>query len=209
MTGAGDGALVHRIPPSEVASVVRVLGAAFVDYPVMRFVIGEAGEAYPGRLTRLVRFFVMNRALRDEPMLGISVEGELAGAATVSFPDRPLPAPPAIEPLREELWDALGAEARSRYEACGAAWEPIGVTRPHIHLNMIGVPAPHRGRGLARRLLEAVHDLSGTTAGSEGVSLTTESLGNVDLYQHLGYEVVGRATIAPDLETWSMFRPDR
>jgi len=30
----------------------------------------------------------------------------------------------------------------------------------------------------------------------------------VPIYQHLGYEIVGHATVAPDLRTWGFFRPD-
>jgi hypothetical protein len=35
-----------------------------------------------------------------------------------------------------------------------------------------------------------------------GVTLTTGDQANVSLYEHLGYEVVGQATVAPELRTW-------
>jgi hypothetical protein len=38
------------------------------------------------------------------------------------------------------------------------------------------------------------------------VTLTTELPGNVQLYQHCGYEIVGRVDVAPGLETWGMYR---
>lgn len=41
-----------------------------------------------------------------------------------------------------------------------------------------------------------------------GVTLTTEDQVNVSLYEHLGYEVIGQATVAPELRTWGFFRPD-
>ena len=41
-----------------------------------------------------------------------------------------------------------------------------------------------------------------------GVTLTTEDQANVSLYEHLGYEVVGQETVAPELRTWGFFRPD-
>ena len=50
--------------------------------------------------------------------------------------------------------------------------------------------------------------MSRERADSHGVTLSTESERNVALYRHLGYRVVGQATIAPGLETWDFFRPD-
>jgi GNAT superfamily N-acetyltransferase len=73
---------------------------------------------------------------------------------------------------------------------------------------MIGVRAGFKGSGLGRRLLERVHHHSPEVAGSEGVSLHTEDPGNVPLYEHFGYEVTGRGRVAPELETWTLFRPD-
>jgi hypothetical protein len=43
---------------------------------------------------------------------------------------------------------------------------------------------------------------------SRGISLTTESAGNVPFYQRLGYRMVGHGRIGPGLETWGFFRPD-
>jgi GNAT superfamily N-acetyltransferase len=71
---------------------------------------------------------------------------------------------------------------------------------------MIGVRGTHQGRGLARRLLEAVHALAAGDAGSRGVSLTTELAKNVPLYEHFGYAVIGHVWVNEGLETWSMYR---
>jgi len=198
---------IRRVPTAEVGSVIDVMCEAFADYPVMRFVIGSEAEDYPRRLQRLVGFFVMARALRNEPLLAAVRADEALAAATVSFPGGD--SPPELAGLREEVWRALGADARERYEACGEAWAPLGVEVPHVHLNMIGVRPRFRGRGLARRLLEAVQDLSRATSGSQGVTLTTESQGNVTFYERAGYEVVGYVRVAPGLESWGMFRRNR
>lgn len=198
---------IRRLPPAEVESVIDVLCEAFADYPVMRFVIGSGVEDYPRRLRRLVGFFVMARALRDEPLLAALRANEALGAATVSIPGGESPS--ALADLREEVWRRLGADARARYDACGDAWAPLGVEVPHIHLNMIGVRPGFRGLGLARRLLEAVQELSRATPGSQGVTLTTESPDNVAFYERAGYEVVGYARVAPELESWGMFRRNR
>ncbi len=202
-----DSSAVVRLSPKDVPPVVDVLADAFHDYPVMRFVLGERTDAYDARLHRLIEFFVMARALRDEPMLGVYSGATLAAAAVVSFPDRQ-ENPPELGRLREAVWRELGPTARARYEACGAVWQTLSVSAPHIHLNMIGVHSSARGLGLGGRLLETVHHLSRETPGSEGVSLTTEDPANVPLYERAGYEIVGHARVAPDLETWSFFRRD-
>lgn len=196
---------VVRLPRADLPRVTDVLADAFRGYPVLRHVLGGDDPRHDAAHRRLVGFFLMARFLRDEPVLGIEIGGDLAAAALVSFPDGP-ESPPELATLRENVWAEVGAAARARYEACGAAWAPLSVDVPHIHLNMIGVRRAFQGRRLGRRLLDHVHQLSRGVTGSQGVTLTTEDPANVPLYEHVGYEVVGRARIAPELETWSMFR---
>ena len=86
-------------------------------------------------------------------------------------------------------------------------WGPLNVDEPNIHVNMLGVPPRFQGRGLGRRLLERVHAMSREHPDSRGVSLTTESAGNVPFYERLGYRMVGHGRIGPGLESWGFFRP--
>ena len=185
--------------------VIAVLCDGFADYPIMRYVLGDEGD-YPARLRTLIGFFAGARFLRKDAILGVSMDGELRGVALCSLPDRV--APPEMDQLRERTWAALGAEARARYDRCVEVWTPLGVAEPNVHLNMLAVPPRHQGQGLARALLDRVHALSRERDDSRGVTLTTEREANVALYEHVGYRVVGRGTIAPGLETWGMYRPD-
>ena len=186
-------------------AVAGVLCEAFADYPVMRYVLGDRPD-YAARLRTLIGLFHGARVLRDDAIFGIFEGEELVGVALCSLPDRV--APPELEQLRERTWAELGADARTRYDDCVRAWEPLGVAEPNIHVNMLAVPPRHQGRGFARALLDQVHATSRERADSRGVTLTTESERNVALYRHMGYEVVGRRTIAPRLETWGFWRPD-
>jgi len=197
---------VVRLDGDALPLVVEVLSEAFHDYPVMRFVLGSDSLDYRRRLGVLVGFFVETRVLRGEVLLGIGSGGRLDGAAIVSDPARP--SPPEVDELRERVWGRLGPAERRRYEAFGAACAPFQVEVPHIHLNMIGVRPAARGTGLSRALVDEVHRLSREDSASKGVTLTTESPGNVSLYRHFGYETVGHAVVAPELETWGFFRPD-
>lgn len=198
---------VATLTSNDVPHVISVLADAFYDYPVMRYILGAGSDDYASRLHKLVRLFVMARVLRAEPMIGIFDGSELCGAATMSYPDESEP-PAAFNELRAEAWDQLGAEARLRYDRCVAAWQPMSISVPQLHLNMIGVRSSFQGTGFARRLLDHAHGLSRISTASTGVSLTTERFANVALYRHFGYEVVGHAQVAPELETWGLFRPD-
>ena len=187
--------------------VVDVFSEAFRDYPVMRFVLGPERADSERDLRTLIGLFVMARALRGEYLFGIrGPNGLLEAAATVSRPGTPMPE--AFVALREEVWSALGADARARYEAYGAAQAPFDRPEPHLHLNMIGVRRAVRGSGLGRVLLDHVHALSRDDPGSAGVSLATENPANVPLYQHVGYVVTGEAVVSPELRTWALYRPD-
>jgi len=191
----------------DLADLVAVMSDAFHDYPVMRYVLGPA-EPYDERLRTLVELFVSNRVYRNDPMIGVRDEtGALVGAATMTLP-KPMDPPPALLGLRERLWAELGAAARTRYDEFVAVTQRVAIPEPHYHLNMIGVRRSHHGRGLARVLLDAVHERSRAEAGSSGVSLTTERPANVRLYEHFGYRVVGQGRVGGAFETWTLFRDE-
>lgn len=195
---------VLRLGPDHREAIVDVLVEAFADYPVIRHVLGE--DCSQSRVRRLVRFFVASRFLKGEPAFGVRVGSTLGGVALVSFPVRRA-APTALGTARDAVWQALGDGPRARYEACGRVWARLLPDGRRVHLNMLGVRSEHRGHGLARALLDAVHDLADEVPGCTGVSLTTEDPGNVSLYEHVGYDVIGRSEVAPGLETWVMARP--
>jgi ribosomal protein S18 acetylase RimI-like enzyme len=195
---------VQLLGEARADEVVVVLADAFAGYPIMRYVLGDDDR---DRLATLVRMFVMARLLRGEPVLGLYRGPDLAAAALVSFPDGP-PSPEAFRTLRADVWRRLGADAEARYEAYGTAMRTFAVDVPHIHLNMVGVRRAFQGQGLARRVIDAVQRISTERPGSRGVTLTTEDPANVPFYERLGFEAIGRARIAPGLDTWGFFRPD-
>jgi ribosomal protein S18 acetylase RimI-like enzyme len=198
---------VVRLDRGEVPEIVGVLAESFSDYPVMRFVLGDAPDGYEKRLRTLVHLFVMARVFREEVLLGIRDQHELLGTALVSRPGGP-GAPPQFRALREKIWAELGTDAERRYDALGEAWAPMQVDVPHLHLNMIGVRRRARGSGVGRYLLDAVHDMSASDQESSGVTLTTEDPGNVSLYQHFGYQIIGTAVVGPGITTWGFYRQD-
>ncbi len=201
------GAGVEQLPVDRCAEAVAVLCDSFYDYPVMRYVIGETGDEYEKRLQTLIGFFVAARYSRGEPVLAVSDAGKAVAVAILTPPVQH-EAPAELAEHRAAVWEELGAAARRRYEAMGESWQEFAVAEPHYHLNMIGVHRSYGGRGLARVLLDAVHEMSRCDPRSTGVSLTTEIESNVGLYHHFGYDLVGhvKATEGPD--TWVFFRRD-
>jgi GNAT superfamily N-acetyltransferase len=184
----------------------RVLCEAFADYPVMRYVLGDQGD-YADRLRTLIGFFITARVLRKDAILSVSTGSDVSGVALCTLPG--LPSPPELEEERERTWALLGEDARGRYDECVRAWEPLAVAEVNLHVNMLAVAPRFQGRGLGPRLLERVHAMSREHPESRGVTLTTESRANVVFYERLGYRVVGHGPIAPGLETWGFFRPDK
>ena len=197
---------VRIVPPSESDTLLAVLCDAFFDYPVMRYVLGPEPN-YAERLGTLVGLFVAARVAGEDLMLSLDDDvGTPVAAALVNLPGGSVPGP-AFESLRASVWAELGQEERRRYEAFGAATQPFEIGEPHHHLGMIGVRTAHQGAGHARILLQHVHAVAAADSDSAGVSLTTELSRNVGFYEYFGYELSGYARVAPELETWSFFRP--
>ena len=195
--------LAQRLDAQHLDDAIDVFCDAFDGYPVMRFVVGPGGDI-DTRMRRLTAFFVRRRFLRGGPLFGVFNDGRLVGAAILTVPDEP-PPPAQLAALERDVWSELGDDARQRYEEYAGTTKPFVTTARHHHLNMIGVRAADAGRGFARPLLDTVRRLAMVDPDSAGVSLTTESEKNVALYEHFGYDVVGRARVTPELETWGMF----
>lgn len=181
---------------------------AFLGYPVMRYVVGEEGDVV-ARERRLVDLFVRRRIARGGPAFGVgdpedSAGKGLAAAAILTLPHEPDP-PLVVAEISAAAWLELGDDARLRYDAYAQAAGLFGALGPHHHLNMIAVRPAHKGKGLARPLIEAVQRLAEEDDASDGVSLTTENPRNVELYRHFGFEVLAEVDVAPGLHTWAMF----
>jgi ribosomal protein S18 acetylase RimI-like enzyme len=194
---------VRQLGEEHIDAVVDVLFESFYGYPVMRYVVGDGD--YDWSLRELLTFFAMARVVREEPVLGIG--DSLDGVALCSDPGVVV-TPRRLGEIRDRVWAQLGPEAEARYEAFGSACAQFRIVERHVHLNMVGVRTTAQGRGVGRRLIEYVQEMSVQDPESVGVTLSTEDERNVPLYEYLGYEVIGHARVAPELQTWSFFRRD-
>lgn len=194
----------ERLTADDFPAIVSVFCDAFHDYPEMRFVVGPRAEGYAAALEQLISWFVQRRVSQQAPLFGVR-DGQTLVAAATTTPPGEGPFPASVDDARERLWQALGDDARLRYEASARAWGAFAFPDPHHHLNMIGVRPAYAGRGLGRLLLNTVRDLAAANPASRGVSLTTELARNVDLYRHCGYEVIGHSHVSSTMETWGLF----
>src|SRR5262245_58485650 len=194
---------VEGLKREHKAEVVKVLSAAFHDYPVMRFVLKTTGEEYEKDLIELVGFFCEVRLVRDWPLLGIRSEnGNLIAAALVNdLVLHPLPLPD--QPL-QQLKNNIGVEAFERLEAYEEQSSKGEPRVPHHFLGMIGVHPDHQKKGYAGLLMNAVKKMASKNPDSSGVCLSTEIPENVPFYERFGYRVISEADVG-ELHSWCMF----
>ncbi len=198
---------ILRLTRDRSPDVVDVLMDAFYDYPVMRWAIGDVGADYDRRLRVMMDVFAASRFLRDYPVLGVAADSERLVAVALVIPATRLPMPPELKRRYEELFSVLGAEGEARLSAMSEVDARREVEEPHYYLAMIGVRHAEQGKGYARQLMNAVHEMSLNDSSSRGVALTTETAENVSLYEHFGYRVVGHEQL-DGLQTWMMYRPN-
>lgn len=198
---------LQRLGRPRFDEIVETLCAAFHEYPVMRYVLKDAGDAYDAHLRELVGWFTDKRIARGLPALGVTRGGRMLGAANLD-PPHTVPAPPELQERYLRLATRVGGAAMARLLAYEEACAPLLPREPHYYLGMLGVRPDAQGQGLGRMLLEAVQVMSSEDPASRGVVLTTETPTNLPFYQHFGFSVVGRSN-AEELDTWTLFRSDQ
>lgn len=207
MSDSTDLYTVTRLDSGDCDEAVEVLSLAFHDYPVMRYIVRSEGDAYEAGLRHLVELFAGPRFPRGHPVLGIrSNGGEIVGVASLDPPE-PLPENSKVTGMADRLKAALGTGAVARLGSFDGAEAHLLPSEPHYYLGMLGVLPGQQGKGLARTLLDAVHELSRRDPASRGVALTTELPRNIPFYERFGYRVSGQVRL-DGLTSWGFFRPD-
>ncbi|HUF33768.1 MAG TPA: GNAT family N-acetyltransferase [Acidimicrobiales bacterium] len=125
-------------------------------------------------------------------------------AAGAAFAEVGLDAVAADEPLAVEVLVAY-AEAGRAWVEVDDADEAVGYVVVDLidgcaHVEQISVDPEHQGRGLARRLLDAVEAWAGAHR-LPALTLTTftEVAWNASLYEHLGFRRIADDAVGPEL----------
>ncbi len=186
-------------------AALKILCAAFHDYPVMRYVIGEPDTEYDEKLAELIGFFVEARLTRNVPLVGLYDSNDLVGIAVVS-PPKEIPMPRELMDCHARVERRLGPEAMTRFDRYDGACEATDPGHIAHYLGMIGVRPDAQGRGIGRQLVDAVKDLAWSDPGSTRITLNTESESNLPFYEKMGFRKGSEADFGP-LRTWSFYWP--
>jgi GNAT superfamily N-acetyltransferase len=186
---------------SHKSAALNILCAAFHDYPVMRYLIGEADPEYDGKLRELINLFVEARLARNVPLIGVLDADELLGVAVVS-PPKEIAMPLELIEFYAQAKRRLGREAMARLDRYNNACEATDPGYLAHYLGMIGIRPDEQGRGLARQLIDAVKDRVRAHPESTGITLNTECESNLPLYEKLGFLKCSETDCGP-LHTWS------
>jgi GNAT superfamily N-acetyltransferase len=201
--------MARALPSSQLGHAVKVLTAAFWEYPETLHLLPDGRK----RRRVLPRYLLSDArdALRFETLLGAFVDDRLVGAAAWI--------PPGAYPV------SLGRQARQLVDLAPAlpwAWECACEAKraqkanrayhrrhpDHFYLRAIGVEPASQGRGFGASLLRPVLDRADQR--NVGCFLQTATADNVRWYEQFGFVVADayRPT-ATWPETWSMWRRPR
>lgn len=189
---------IVRLDRTAREDAVNVLAAAFHDYPVMRYVLGEAGEAYARKLKAMMRYFCERRLTHGWPLFGClsprrgtdapSDRWPLVAVAGVNDPG-PFVENAAHRDAWLKLTEELGRECIDRLEYYERESDGDAPPGAYHFLGIIGVQPERQGDGHARALIEHIVTRSIAHPESAGVWLSTERAENVPFYQHLGFRL--------------------
>jgi GNAT superfamily N-acetyltransferase len=185
---------IKRLNYDDKPDAVEILATAFYDYPVMRYVLSDAGNRYPDHIRALVGFYLETRYTRDWPILGLWHNGELQAVAGINAPEA-LPWPPELHEKYADLGVAIGDAAIERMEAFENECDASEPEEPHYFLGIIGVNPEAQGKGYAGAIIDQLKEMSRLHPTSQGVCLTTQSDANIALYKHLGFRLIDETRV--------------
>jgi GNAT superfamily N-acetyltransferase len=175
------GIEVARATPDRLAALAPLFGRAFVNEPMMRWPIGDAGDVVD-RFSRCFAYFL-------EEVLGLGLVwevGDAKGGAVWVPPDR-------SEAWKENPWNqprisALADDGGRRYDAF---WDWVDSRSPDERLwqlDSIAVEPSAQGRGFGAALIAG--GLEQARADGVGAFLSTGTARNVFIYGRCGFRVV-------------------
>lgn len=198
-----DRRLIVLRPP-DLAAAADLLATAFRDEPAGRALLPDADARR--RLKTAAARVRLPYAARTAAAHGVFLDGTLAGVAVWQPPGVGVAGPGAIWPLARALFADRRALLASLRANASALWRD----RAHLsrffrqrqaaarragegaawYLALLATDPAHRGRGVARQLLEHVLD----RCDADGLPAWTEATNedNVEVYARFGFAVVER-----------------
>jgi GNAT superfamily N-acetyltransferase len=191
--------LSRRDEPAAVAS----LAAAFVAYSLFPYLCPNA-DRRPRAIDTFCRF-LFRMAVRAGGAFATSGRDAVACAWP---PGREWPT--TWDHLRSgglSLVRGLGWRGTRRLLALEHGFDEARrrhVSGPHWYVNLLGVRAESRGKGLSRAVLAPIFEAADRS--SVPVYLETMNEANVAIYERLGFTLVGRSDLTDGLPNWELRR---
>ena len=194
---------VRKASADDVRPLALALARAFVDDPVMRWLLPSDG-ARAGRLRRLFAAQLRHHYLPEDE---VYTTREVDGGALWSPPDR-WRTPPAslLRAMPGLLW-TLGGRIPAAAHAVRAI-EHVHPDEPHWYLAVVGVEPARQRSGAGSALLAPV--VARCDRDFVPAYLESSRQDNLAFYQRLGFEVTGRIDLprgGPSV--WPMWRSPR
>lgn len=193
---------VHRLKQDEMSEASRVLSEAFEGYPVANYMFEGFLEQGPERFRVMFEYLINSRIVRNWPVFGCRLGGELVGVAVVSEPGEEW-STPELDAQWERATKAMGKRAMDRFleyaDACDAGLPDW----PHHYLGILGVKPEYQGIGCGSSLVEAVKSDALLHDQSRGVCLNTETTINLPFYRRHGFKTIDSRDVG-SIHTWCM-----
>lgn len=199
-----------RIVPLGREAVERgaeVLSKAFLQDPLFLQMFKDHGN--PKNMKAFFLFILYKSLLLKELLLGVELEGQLVGIASIELPTSITGAKLLLSPafLYQIIMLMLQIPGRS-FAFINQYMKRTSAARPkasHHYLVFIGVDPNHQRKGIGRYLLKYIDEIVERDTASIGIGLDTENPENVAFYEYLGYKKV-KAVPLEAITLYCMFR---
>jgi GNAT superfamily N-acetyltransferase len=199
-----EGIIVRHALAADVEALEQALAVAFLDDPVVNYLVGEPDAAL--RLGRSIevffRFSVAAGLRRGHLYTACDESGACVGAAVWSPPDVPMFDDGEIGAWIEVLGGVLGEAGLARFQTLAETVLSQHPEAPHFYLGTLG--AVERGNGLGPRLMARVLDV----CDRESLPSYLESSNprNIGFYERHGYRTTWESTITDGVLLTGMWR---
>jgi ribosomal protein S18 acetylase RimI-like enzyme len=192
---------LHPVP-EHVTAVRAVVGAAFADDPMLRWIF-RGVEAHEHATAAWVGWFVEAFAAAGTVDVVLGDDGVPAAAALWRTDATPLPYPQL--PHLPGIMTAILGSARANEVLGGlAAFAANKPEPPYHYLQFLAVHPAHQGAGLGRTLV--LHGQQRAAAVGQGVYLESTNPRNLSFYSSVGFRSVGEFALEPDgPPAWSLW----
>ena len=202
---------VRALSSAEVDAAATVAARAFATYPLMPYL-------FPGQSTTVRDFMYFCCARRLAPdglLLGAFVgenegENESASAQLVGMCAVSPPEMPALAGDMLSLWQRVETQMTqtglARLDAYESISDQFAPPAPHHYLGVLAVEPTMQGRGISRKLIEAVRAQVQAHPTSNGIYLDTQTPENLPIYERLGFSLIGQQWL-DEIGVWGLFWP--